>query len=532
MSMNTLRYKLHNSWIMKVVLGGTVAAMLVTAYMGLGSNSPNRLPGGMGDSGSGPDSAVMSVNGTSVTESSYKKQMDTIQQQMSQSGQQYSILMQPGLHAKALQNAIDIALLLQEAKRRGITASDAEVAKERSRAVASSNIASEIGLAPNASTADIDSALARAGQPALTVQFPDEQIRQSIILQKIEKQIEDSTAVTDQEVALPYTSFHTQHILISNKGRSDVQALERANEVIAKAKAPGANFTALAAQYSDDPGSKFKGGDDGFITQNTSYVDEFKKAAFALKPGEITLTPVKSPQYGYFIIKLDAVNQKMPADFTKNKAKYMQDAKSTATAQALQDLITKLRADPTNKIEITDPQLRADRELGLASTGVGDMTTNLNNAIADYQTALKNSPSLSKTTEINIGLTSAYSGKKDDKDTIAALKAAADNSSDAELYLALGQLYAKDKQNALGIAAVNNAVQNSLDDQQIHSEAMSLYEELGAKAQVTDELKWLASHRQDNAPQGGMSLAPASPAAGKPMNIVIPPAKTQAKAAH
>ena len=106
----------------------------------------------------------------------------------------------------------------------------------------------------------------------------------------------------------------------------------RRRQILAKAKAPGADFAALAKQYSDDPGTKAKGGDDGFIDENTQYIPEFKKAAFSLKPGEVTPDLVVSPQYGYFIIKLDAVKTALPADFEKNKAKYLAQIKDSARA--------------------------------------------------------------------------------------------------------------------------------------------------------------------------------------------------------
>lgn len=64
----------------------------------------------------------------------------------------------------------------------------------------------------------------------------------------------------------------------------------------------GTSFSALAALYSEDPGSRAKGGDIGFVTK--AEVDpEFAKAAFGLtKPGEVSR--IVESQFGYHLIQL------------------------------------------------------------------------------------------------------------------------------------------------------------------------------------------------------------------------------------
>ena len=78
-------------------------------------------------------------------------------------------------------------------------------------------------------------------------------------------------------------------------------AKKKADMVNKLALAKGADFAALAKQYSEDPGSKDKGGDLGYFTKD-QMVAPFADAVFALKVGEITKVPVLS-QFGYHIIK-------------------------------------------------------------------------------------------------------------------------------------------------------------------------------------------------------------------------------------
>lgn len=79
------------------------------------------------------------------------------------------------------------------------------------------------------------------------------------------------------------------------------QAELRANGVAAIARS-GADFAAIAAEHSEDPGSKDNGGDLGWFGRG-QMVAEFENAVFAAKPGDI-VGPIKS-QFGYHIIKVE-----------------------------------------------------------------------------------------------------------------------------------------------------------------------------------------------------------------------------------
>jgi protein-export membrane protein SecD len=78
-------------------------------------------------------------------------------------------------------------------------------------------------------------------------------------------------------------------------------AEKRAQDVLKEVKARGADFSALAKKYSDDPGSKELGGELGYFGEG-EMIKEFQTAVAALKIGEISKTPVKT-SYGYHIIK-------------------------------------------------------------------------------------------------------------------------------------------------------------------------------------------------------------------------------------
>jgi peptidyl-prolyl cis-trans isomerase C len=124
----------------------------------------------------------------------------------------------------------------------------------------------------------------------------------------------------------PEEEVHASHILVANEAD--------AKKIIAELNA-GADFATLAKQNSTDPGGK-TGGDLGFFKKD-DMVPEFAEAAFALKPGQITQTPVHT-QFGWHVIKLDERRSAPPATFEQSRdalrQKMIQEGVQQAVAQA------------------------------------------------------------------------------------------------------------------------------------------------------------------------------------------------------
>lgn len=105
------------------------------------------------------------------------------------------------------------------------------------------------------------------------------------------------------------------HILIQFKGvesvpetitRTEDEAKKRAEEVLAKTKVEGADFAALAKEYSEDQGSKENGGDLGFFTAE-KMVKEFSDAAFAIQKNQIS--DIVKSKYGFHVIKVANIKE-------------------------------------------------------------------------------------------------------------------------------------------------------------------------------------------------------------------------------
>src|SRR5262245_23031874 len=90
------------------------------------------------------------------------------------------------------------------------------------------------------------------------------------------------------------------HILLKTEGKDEAAVRAQAEEVLKKAKA-GADFAALAKQYSQDEGSAPNGGDLDYFGRGRM-VPEFDAVAFAMEPGQIS--DLVKTTFGFHIIKL------------------------------------------------------------------------------------------------------------------------------------------------------------------------------------------------------------------------------------
>lgn len=111
-----------------------------------------------------------------------------------------------------------------------------------------------------------------------------------------EKAIEKT--ITDKELKDNYKpEIKASHILVKDEATA-----KKVKEELGQGK----SFEELAKQYSEDTGSKEKGGDLGFFGPG-KMVKEFEEAAYKLKKDEVS-EPVKS-QFGYHIIKVTDIKE-------------------------------------------------------------------------------------------------------------------------------------------------------------------------------------------------------------------------------
>ena len=127
------------------------------------------------------------------------------------------------------------------------------------------------------------------------------------------------------------------HILLKTEGKNENEVRKKAEEILQKAKAPGADFAALARQYSEDT-TKDAGGDLGLFGKGRM-VPEFDRVAFTLEPGQIS--DLVKTEYGYHIIK---VTEHQPAKTTPLEQVRAQIQNQLQTQMADQQITDKAQA--------------------------------------------------------------------------------------------------------------------------------------------------------------------------------------------
>jgi peptidyl-prolyl cis-trans isomerase D len=119
--------------------------------------------------------------------------------------------------------------------------------------------------------------------------------RMNVSEQDVQRYYEDNA----QQFSTP-EQVRASHILLKTEGKTEADVKKQADDIAAKAKG-GADFAALAKEYSEDDSNKSKGGDLDFFGRG-QMVPEFDKVAFSLQPGQIS--DAFKTSFGYHIVKV------------------------------------------------------------------------------------------------------------------------------------------------------------------------------------------------------------------------------------
>lgn len=180
-----------------------------------------------------------------------------------------------------------------------------------------------------------------------------------------------------------------RHILVapaSASAEDDRAARARAEDLLRRAKA-GEEFARLAREHSDDAATKDKGGDLGTFGRGTM-VDAFERAVFALRAGEYSPAPVRTP-LGWHVIycsdhapavvhDLDWIYASVGSDAAREKAARLAGERADSLTRALRSPAAARAA--ANRFNLSIFTLTKRRGESSANPGLAEYFANLDRA--------------------------------------------------------------------------------------------------------------------------------------------------------
>ena len=159
----------------------------------------------------------------------------------------------------------------------------------------------------------------------------DYQTQESVALEYVELKRDDLAAgqmVTDALLHRYYDDNKDRYgqkerrrarqiLIAASQPADDAAASKKAADIHAKLKG-GADFAALAKQFSDDTDTRESGGDLGWQERNGNVVAAVDDAIFSMQPAALH-APIKS-KYGYHIVQLDAIEAGKQKTFEEARA--------------------------------------------------------------------------------------------------------------------------------------------------------------------------------------------------------------------
>ena len=279
------------------------------------------------------DPTIAKGKGFEVKQSELDKIMSNLKASAAAQGQSISPAQEKLIEGRALYQLISVRLLL-------LKATDADRAEGAKKADA--NIAQIIKRAGSQELVERSLKVAGVTMDELRAKATDDATAGAVLTRELKIDVSDADVKKfyddhPSDFEQPET-VEVQHILFMTMDPSTRQPLptdqqqakrKQIDDLLKRIKA-GEDFSKLAAQYSEDPGSKDNGGKLPAFPRG-QMVPEFEAAAFSMTTNQVS-DVVTSP-YGYHIIKLLAKTPAKKVDF----ATVSDDIKSFLTRKAVSE---------------------------------------------------------------------------------------------------------------------------------------------------------------------------------------------------
>jgi peptidyl-prolyl cis-trans isomerase D len=289
---------------------------------------------------------IATVNGQDVHLNIFQQLYDQTLREAEKSQKEVNDQTADQIREEVWNQMVNEILLQQETEKRGITVTDAELFEYLKRFPPKELMQNPAFQTPEGKF-DYQKYLQALADPRVPWDQVEPYVRSNLSLSKLQQSVISLIRVSDQEVRqyyldnnekvkvkyllVPVSRFLQRNLPVSDPEiqayyqahREDFKSDQSANldyVVFEKKPSPldeektkeklldikkeieeGGDFAELAQEYSEDKGSAQQGGDLGWFGKG-KMVEAFEKAAFALKPGEMS-EPVKT-DFGWHLIKV------------------------------------------------------------------------------------------------------------------------------------------------------------------------------------------------------------------------------------
>ncbi len=311
-------------WVLLIVL---VPIFVIGGVNYFGANNRG---GGPVQRQSGGTEVVAKVNGSEITRADYNAVADQAIQMAKDQGDR-SYLDFADRRAYSFQQLVTSRLLVDAAKSMGVQISDRKANDEIDKIVSQQlkiertqvlgKLSKEREATDPRDDSEFKNQLASVNR---SIQTEEDAIRSKVPMQQVQAQLaqmgimdkikSEMKPVTDEDVKASYNIYKIHQILLFNRNQLPKEQFAARVAKVETAARSGSDFVKLASENSDIK-SKNGGAADYSFDSGAMYPAEVRDAIQKLKPGEVS--PAIQTQFGAFIIKLDAVEPKLPAKFDK-----------------------------------------------------------------------------------------------------------------------------------------------------------------------------------------------------------------------
>jgi hypothetical protein len=368
-SIESIRSGAFSSKIVKgfIILSGLIMAggFLATSF------GPPAQPGG--GAPINPKATVAHVNGENITTAQLLNALAQMEQMNQWTGQTTTAQNYLRNKQDTLSRLTDNATVILAAQNSGITVTNDDINKKIDEIIAEQ-------LKPQGQTEAAFRRMIETRFGSLekakeqlrgNLEKEREALRKDLLVEKLQKQVEESNKVTEDDYKRSVTKLKLWQIVIRPEspkaGAKDIKAetdklnlkaTEEANKLFASLKSTPtlAAFKAAAQKQSDDVATKAKGGDVGLkLPTEINYGEGFSDTL--AKTGSNLVGPLKDNAGGNWIFFIESRKTELPKDYEKNKKKLLEDFEKQKDSEAW----TKAKEEYKKGVtpQISDPSLAA-----------------------------------------------------------------------------------------------------------------------------------------------------------------------------